>query len=167
MALTAAQKQQRYRDNLKKKDLYDLHKVKHASRMKKYRQQLTGSERSKYLLNHAESQKQYMKKKNFNIEYVFLQYQEFLLYFRVTLAHQLLRYNLFRKQQKKSKGHCRKIRQKKSWWYNLLHNLLVFYHRQHINESLESFQIMTRKKYSIFMNQMIYHTKCPASVIQL
>ncbi len=68
MALTAAQKQQRYRENLKKKGLYDLKKTKHAARMKNYRQKLTGSERIKYLLNHAQTQKRYMVKKNLNIE---------------------------------------------------------------------------------------------------
>lgn len=71
MALAAAQKQQRYRDNLKKKGLHDSRKTKHATRMRAYRKKLTGVERVKYLLNHAQTQKRYMAKKKLNVEYVF------------------------------------------------------------------------------------------------
>jgi hypothetical protein len=68
MVLTPAQKQKRYRDNLIKKGLYDLTKVKHAARMKAYRQKLTGSERREYLVRHANSQKLYMANKILNFK---------------------------------------------------------------------------------------------------
>ncbi len=66
MALTPAQKQKRYRENLIKKGLYGLTKAKHAARMRAYRQQLTGSARIKYLAAHADSQKRYKEKKKSN-----------------------------------------------------------------------------------------------------
>lgn len=63
MTLTKAQKQKRYRENLKARDLYHARKIKHAERMRIYRQSLTGQTKQDYDKRHAESQRTYRKKK--------------------------------------------------------------------------------------------------------
>ncbi len=57
MALTPAEKQNRYRENLKVKGLYQAMKAKHAARMKTFRHNLTGQEKQDYDEKHVESQK--------------------------------------------------------------------------------------------------------------
>ncbi|CAM4792277.1 unnamed protein product [Rotaria magnacalcarata] len=67
MVLTNAQKQKRYRENLKVKGLHHEMKVKHAKRMKIYRQCLTGQAKQDYDKRHAESQRTYRNKKKISI----------------------------------------------------------------------------------------------------
>ncbi|CAF1034368.1 unnamed protein product [Rotaria magnacalcarata] len=62
MALTNAQKQKRYRENLKAVDLYHAMKAKHAERMRIYRQSLTGQTKQDCDKRHAESQRTYRNK---------------------------------------------------------------------------------------------------------
>ncbi|CAF1513785.1 unnamed protein product [Adineta steineri] len=66
MALSSTEKQKRYRENLKKKGLYETAKAKHANAMKTFRENLTGAVRVKYLVTHAGSQKRYIRKKYLN-----------------------------------------------------------------------------------------------------
>ncbi|CAF4608178.1 unnamed protein product, partial [Rotaria magnacalcarata] len=67
MVLTNAQKQKRYRENLKVKGLHHEMKVKHTKRMKIYRQCLTGQAKQDYDKRHAESQRTYRNKKKISI----------------------------------------------------------------------------------------------------
>ncbi len=62
MVLTKAQKQKRYRENLKARGLYHTMKAKHAERMRIYRQKLTGQAKQDYDERHAESQRTYRNK---------------------------------------------------------------------------------------------------------
>ena len=62
MVLTKAQKQKRYRENLKARGLYHAMKTKHAERMRIYRQSLTGLTKQDYDKRHAESQRSYRNK---------------------------------------------------------------------------------------------------------
>ncbi|CAF1442411.1 unnamed protein product [Rotaria sordida] len=62
MTFTNAQKQKRYRENLKAKGLYQITKAKHTVRMRIYRQNLTGTKKQDYDKKHAESQRAYRNK---------------------------------------------------------------------------------------------------------
>ena len=62
MPLTNAQKQKRYRENLKARGLYHAMKAKHAERMRIYRQSVTGQTKQEYDKRHAESQRTYRNK---------------------------------------------------------------------------------------------------------
>ena len=62
IVLTDAQKQKRYRKNLKARGLYHAMKFKHAERMRIYRQTFTGQAKQDYDKGHAESQRPYGSK---------------------------------------------------------------------------------------------------------
>jgi len=70
MALTPAQKQKRYRENLKAKGLQQTMKAKNADRMKTFRRNLNSEVKEKYDKKHAESQQNYRDKKKNKFEYV-------------------------------------------------------------------------------------------------
>jgi hypothetical protein len=69
MTFTNAQKQKRYRENLKAKGLYQAMKAKHTVRMRIYRQNLTGKTKQDYDKRHAESERVY-RGKNKKSKYV-------------------------------------------------------------------------------------------------
>ena len=72
MVLTNAQKQKRYRKNLKVRDLYHAMKSKHAERMRTYRQSFTGQAKQDYYKRHAGSQRTY-RSKNIRLSGKFVQ----------------------------------------------------------------------------------------------
>jgi uncharacterized protein (DUF2461 family) len=69
MTFTNAQKQKRYRENLKAKGLYQAMKAKHSTRMRIYRENLTDQKKKDYDKRHAKSQRVY-RNKNKKIKYV-------------------------------------------------------------------------------------------------
>ena len=80
MTFTNAQKQKRYRENLKAKDLYQAIKVKHAARMRTYRQNLTGKAKEDYNKRHAELQRVYgnkNKKSTYVLYYLLVLHKNF------------------------------------------------------------------------------------------
>jgi hypothetical protein len=80
MAFTNAQKQKRYRDNLKAKGLYQAMKAKHAVQMRIYRQNLTGETKREYDKRHAESQRVYRdksKKSKYVLHYLIMLHENF------------------------------------------------------------------------------------------
>ncbi|CAF1292332.1 unnamed protein product [Adineta steineri] len=68
MALTSAEKQKRYRENLKAKGLYKTMKEQNATRMKKFRHALTNEEKVKYNKKHSLTQKKYRDQKKLESE---------------------------------------------------------------------------------------------------
>ena len=63
MVLTNAQKQKRYRKNLKARGLYYAMKSKDAERIRIYRQSFTDQAKQDYDKRHTESQRPYRSKK--------------------------------------------------------------------------------------------------------
>ena len=59
MALKPAEKQKRYRENLKIKGLHQMMKAKNSARMKTFRRNLTGEKKEGYNTRHAKSQRKY------------------------------------------------------------------------------------------------------------
>ena len=69
MVLTFAEKQKRYRENLKIKGLYQTMKAKNTARMKAFRYNLAGEKKEDYNKRHTKSQQKYRDKKKVS-EYV-------------------------------------------------------------------------------------------------
>ena len=72
MVLTNAQKEKRYRKNLKARGLYYAMKSKHAERMRIYRQNFTGQAKQDYDKRHVGSQRTY-RSKNIRLSGKFVQ----------------------------------------------------------------------------------------------